>query len=427
MKRFKTMKTLPLCSMLCLALGLAGTAHAQSVLIRNATVHTAGAQGTLQGGDVLVQDGVIRAVGKDLLAPNGVQVIDAKGRPLTPGLFGGITNMGVEEISLEESTVDANLQAGAESALPERLYPEFDVTLAYNPRSILIPVARVGGITFTALGPNGLIGGQGGVMRLQDNSDAPVAGRRLMFLGIGNPYLGQSGKSRAMQYNLIEQALDEARLPPAAEEKLLSGKGRAALSRATSGSRLLVRVNREADIRQVLALAQRRGLRIAIVGGAEAWRLAPELARANVPVFVDGLQNLPSDFDQIGSRLDNAAKLHAAGVKVAMIQANDPTHNARKLRQVAGNAVAHGLPWEAGLASITSTAADALGVGDQIGRIQVGLKADLVLWSGDPLEVSSYATSMWLNGVETALVSRQTLLRDRYLNRGDKAPQYVHP
>jgi hypothetical protein len=418
-------------TIITLAIGvlLSASVNAQSVLIKNATVHTAGAQGTLKNTDVLVQDGSIRAIGKNLLAPTGVPVFDAQEKSLTPGLFGGINNLGVEEISLEESTVDANFSALSDGQkIVERLYPEFDLSLAYNPRSSLIPIARVAGITYTALAPDGsVISGQGGVMRLQDNSNAPVSNRRLMFLGIGHAYSGGSGKSRAAQYMLLEHALDEARLT-GGEEKLLSYKGRAALNRAATQSRLLVRVQREADIRQVLSIAQRRGLRIGIVGGAEAWRVARELAAANVPVFVDGLQNLPSDFDQLASRLDNAALLQKAGVDVAIIQAGDPTHNARKIRQNAGNAVANGLPWEAGLAAITSAPADALGVADQIGRIQAGLKADLVLWSGDPLEVTSYANKLWVAGVDTALVSRQTLLRDRYLNRpAGVAPQYVNP
>src|SRR3546814_12202742 len=104
---------------------------------------------------------------------------------------------------------------------------------------------------------------------------------------------------------------------------------------------------------QLLRWSKRHGVRIAISGGAEAWKLAPQLAAAGVPVFVDPLANLPSDFDHIGASMENAARLHAAGVAVGFTQSGDASHNARKIRQLAGNAVANGLPWADGLAGLT--------------------------------------------------------------------------
>ena len=127
---------------------LSAAAQAQDLLVRNATVHTASARGSLQHADVLVQGGIIRAVGNGLSAPAGANVVEADGRPLTPALFGGITEIGIEEVSGEASTVDSTLKIGEQP-----LRPEFDVTLAYNPASVLIPVARLDGIGFTALGP----------------------------------------------------------------------------------------------------------------------------------------------------------------------------------------------------------------------------------------------------------------------------------
>ena len=178
----------------------------------------------------------------------------------------------------------------------------------------------------------------------------------------------------------------------------------------------MVGVNRAADIRQLLRWADKEKVRIAISGGAEAWKVAPELARTRVPVFIDGLAALPSDFDQIGATLENAKRLDAAGVSVGFTQSGDASHNARKIRQHAGNAVANGLPWDDGLAGLTRVPAEALGVGDQLGSIAVGQRADLVLWSGDPLEVSSVARQVWLGGNAIPMRSRQTELRDRYLH-----------
>jgi imidazolonepropionase-like amidohydrolase len=176
-------------------------------------------------------------------------------------------------------------------------------------------------------------------------------------------------------------------------------------------------VNRAADIVQLLRWSKRNNVRIAISGGVEAWKVADQLAAAKVPVFVDTLADLPGDFDQIGATLENAARLHAAGVAVGFSQAGDASHNARKVRQLAGNAVANGMPWDAALAGLTSVPARALGLGDQLGSIAVGRRADLVLWNGDPLELTSLPDQVWLDGKAQPMRSRQTELRDRYLQK----------
>jgi len=186
---------------------------------------------------------------------------------------------------------------------------------------------------------------------------------------------------------------------------------------------LVVQVDRAADIGQLLRWATREKLKIAIAGGAEAWRLAPQLAQAGVPVFVDALGNLPSSFDQLGATLENAARLRAAGVQVSFAQREDASHNARKMRQLAGNAVANGLPWQDGLAGLTRVPAQVLGVGDRIGTIEVGKLADLVLWDGDPLDVGHYAEQVWLGGRAMPMRSRQTDLRDRYLAPAGTEPR----
>jgi len=131
-------------------------------------------------------------------------------------------------------------------------------------------------------------------------------------------------------------------------------------------------------------------------------------------VILDPLVDLPDSFDQIGATLENAARLHAAGVRIAFTNLNDGTHNARKVRQAAGVAVAHGLPFEAALAALTANPAEIFGLGAQFGRIAPGYVADLVLWSGDPLEVTSVAEQVWIDGRAQSMRSRQTELRDRY-------------
>ena len=397
----------------------ATTASAQDVLIRNATVHTATARGALAGADVLVRDGRIAAIGNGLDAA-GAQVVEAEGRPLTPALFGGISGIGIEEVSAEDPTTDASLALGVLTS-EMTVRPEFDVTLAYNPASVLVPVARVDGIGWTLLGANAtlggsIIGGQGGVVRL-DGSPDPV-GPRVLFVQLGGGSAELTGNSRAAQWMLLDQLVAEARgrISPESRHSLLTPAGRETLRRyLDGGGRVIVGVHRAADIRQLLRWADRHDVDIAISGGAEAWKLAPQLAAAGVPVFVDPLQNLPDSFDRIASTLENAARLHAGGVAVSFAQAGDNSHNARKVRQLAGNAVANGLPWEAGLAGLTRVPAQVLGVDGEIGTIAIGQRADLALWSGDPLEVSSVALQVWLDGEAIPMRSRQTELRDRYL------------
>ncbi len=421
MSRRVSIRLLPRALLLIAGACMAPALFAQDLLIRNATVHTAAARGSLEHSDVLIQGGVIRSVGPGLSAPAGVAVVDAAGKPLTPALFGGITDIGIEEVSGESATVDSTLKLE-----DQPLRPEFDVTLAFNPDSVLIPVARLDGIGFTLLGANtggGFIAGQGGVMRLDGSAD-PV-GPQALFIRLGASGAELTGTSRAAQWMLLEQMVSEARgrVPADSPHALLTPAGRATLARYLAGQgRIVVQVDRAADIRQLLRWAAREKVRIAIAGGAEAWRLAPQLAQAGVPVFVDGLGNLPSSFDQLGATLQNAARLKAAGVPVSFAQRDDASHNARKMRQLAGNAVANGLPWDDGLAGLTRVPAQALGVGDRLGTIEPGKLADLVLWEGDPLDVGHYAEQVWLGGRAMPMRSRQTDLRDRY-----QAPASAEP
>ncbi len=408
---------------LALALALlagGGVASAQDLLIRNATVHTASARGTLQATDVLVRNGRIAAIGNGLSAGSAT-VVDAQGKPLTPTLFGGITDIGVEEVSGESATVDNTLALGANAA-DMRVRPEFDVTLAYNPESVLVPVARVEGIGWTLLSagtrPGGsFIGGQGGTVRLDGSLDA--IGPRALFVTLGGDGANLSGSSRAAQWMLLDQLIDEVRgrIAPNSQFALLTPAGRTTLAKYFGGGgRVVVRIQRAADIVRLLRWSKQRGVDVAIVGAAEGWKVAPQLAAAGVPVFVDALANLPTDFDAIGATMENAARLHAAGVRVSFSQTGDASHNARKIRQLAGNAVANGLPWEAALAGLTSVPAAAAGVAGELGTIAIGQRADLVLWSGDPLDVANVAQQVWMDGRAIPMRSRQTELRDRYLH-----------
>jgi hypothetical protein len=394
------------------------------VLIRGARVHTVTERGTLERADVLVRGGRITAIGTGLTAPAGVTVVDANGRALTPGIFGGLTTIGLQEVQIEPTTNDGNL-ADTMPLHEMQLRPEFDPTPQFNPRSVTVPVARVGGVTWTVLNPGrpsgssgSFVTGQGSAVTLDGRFDAALAGSRSLFVDVGSDAMGVAGGSRAAQFMLLDQAVREVRAPESAtENKLLHPAGREALRRYLSGGRVVFEADRAVDIRQALAFAQANGMKPIISGGAEAWVVANELARARVPVVLDPLVNLPSNFDKVGARLDNAALLNRAGVRIAFTVEEDPTQRAYRIRQLAGNAAANGLPRDVALAAITATPADLFGLGGTRGRIAQGQVADLVLWSGDPLEVTSLADQVWIAGNPIEMTSRQIELRDRYLER----------
>jgi len=390
-------------------------AFADEFVVRDATVHTVSPQGTLKNTDVWVRDGKIAAIGRALAAPASVTVIDAHGRPLTPGLFGGLTDIGVDEVSEEPETVDSTLKLKA-PAWDQQWRPELDVTSAYNPRSVYVPVTRIEGVTWTVLAPSSadsIIGGQGAAVSLDGRYKANLDGSFSLFIQMGANGAKRAGGTRAAEYMLLDQAIREAQGHAPAQGALLHAAGREVLGRYLAGGRVVFDVDRAADIVRVLGFAHRNGMHPVISGGSEAWVVAEQLAKANVPVILNPLDDLPADFDRLASTLDNAARLQRAGVRIAFTTGDG--QNARLIRQLAGNAVAHGLPWEAALAAITASPADIFGLGATRGRVAVGQAADLVLWSADPLELATLADQVWIGGHAIDMRSRQTELRDRYL------------
>jgi hypothetical protein len=403
---------------LVVAAALHQGALADDLLVRNATVYTMArdASAPLKGADVLVQNGRIAAIGESLTAPSGTTIIDAKGRPVTPGVFGGLGHIGLEEIGIEQTTGDYAHRLG-------QMRPEFDVTLAFNPESMTVGVNLINGITFTMLTPasasgGSLVAGLGAPVGLDGSAPLPA---RVMFVDLGGDANDLSGGSRAAQFMLLRQAIVEARAPNLVmvhDERLLSPSGRQVLLEFLKGNGVFVfDVDRAVDIRNTLALAREEKLNAVIRGGAEAWRVAGELAAARVPVIVDPLHNLPDSFDEVGSTLQNAAKLRAAGVAVAISLNDTGVDDAGKTRQGAGNAVAHGMPWMDALAAITRTPAEIFGVTDRFGTIERGKPADFVMWSGDPLDVSSLPDLVVAGGTVQPLQSRHTALRDRHHER----------
>ena len=415
----KTLKTFLIASFIIFTVA----AQAQTIMIRGATVHTMGKDGKLENTDIFISAGKIQKIGQNLPVPQDIYVFNAEGKPLTPGFFAGITSLGIEEVSAVSESSDGSL------ALKE-MRPEFDITPAYNPNSSLIPVARIEGFSFTLLGAGSkgsIFGGQGRLLALNGGYESFIGGS-VLFINVGRDASSLSGGSRAGQWMLLHQAMQEADNPPASNEsRLLTRNGRNTLSAyAGNGVKTVFNVDRASDILQVIRFAKSYSLNPVISGGAEAWMVAKQLAVAKVPVLLNPLYNLPGNFDSLGSRLDNAAILEAAGVTIAISGAG--SHNARKQRQMAGNAVSYGLPHEAGIAALTSNPAQIFGSTNEQGTITRNRPANLVLWSGDPLEVTSVAEVVIINGELIPMESRQTKLRDRYLPENPDMPRaYIKP
>jgi imidazolonepropionase-like amidohydrolase len=174
---------------------------------------------------------------------------------------------------------------------------------------------------------------------------------------------------------------------------------------------IVITANRRSDMENALRLAREYKLKLVIDGAVEGWQIAPELAAARVPVIVNPLTDIPS-YDGLSPRLDNAALLSKAGVRV-LISSFD-SHNSRNIKQLAGNAVAYGMDWDAALAAVTLAPAMALGIGDGYGSLEAGKVADVVVWSGDPFEFSSGAEKVLIRGQDVPLTSRQRQLMERY-------------
>jgi imidazolonepropionase-like amidohydrolase len=399
---------------------------APSVLIKNGRVFTLAAQGTING-DVLIQGGKIVQVGPNLTAPPGATVVDAHGKAVTPGLMASWTQLGIEEVQLVSETNDTAPNQALDSAA-------FDVADALNPSSTLIPVARIAGVTRSLTAPadcGDVFCGTAAVIHLGNGPDLIVKKQAGVLVEL-EPNGGEhQANSRPDIWVKFRETLDDAReywsqragyhRPGGARDQRSIRVDLDALGPVIQGQEpLIVHVERASTIRQILAYTQTNKIKLIVAGGGEAWQVAKDLAAAHVPVVLDNDNNLPASFSDLGATLKDAARLDAAGVTVAFQPQNDnPAHYARTLSQIAGNAVANGMPWDHALAAITRNPAAIWGIADSYGTLEAGKDADVVIWDGDPLNLAA-PTAVFIKGANIPLVSRQTKLRDRYRDLNDK-------
>jgi imidazolonepropionase-like amidohydrolase len=394
----------------------AGAQEKSSITLVGATLWRPG-EPPLENATLTLAEGKIAALG----GPPAGEVIDVSGKIVTAGLVDLLTQIGVVEVDLEPSTNDREHEALED---PDPVRAAFLTADGYNPQSTVVAVARQGGLTSAGVIPQqGLVSGQSAWVDLAgDRADDAIVRRSLaLHVILSDASFGGFGRARGTALLRLRELFDDAR----AYRTQRAGYDRRQV-RELSASRLdleavvaalegrlpfVMHVDRASDILTALRLARDNGLRLVLASAAEGWRVAGEIATAAVPVIVYPLDHGPRTFAALGAREDNAARLAAAGVTIAL--STGESHNARKLRQVAGNAVRAGLSPSAALAAVSETPARIMGL-PGYGTPAAGRVANLVVWSGDPFELSSRVERMFIRGKEASLRSRQTALFERY-------------
>lgn len=436
---------------------LAAPAAAQTIAITGGRVVVGDGSEPVDGGTVVIRNGRVVAAGAGVAVPAGATIVDAAGKWVTPGLVSGFSRIGLAEV---DAAGDSNDTAAGNSPFSAAL----DIAPAINPQVSAIAINRAAGVTRAVVAPSAassIFAGQGAIIDLGADSDAITRRRAFQFVELGETGGQRAGGSRVSAHALLRNALREAgqlRLPitrggaaprgaqqptpgspeiddgmdvrmiepqgERASDVLLTRFDATALVPVVQGRQLLlVHVERASDILQVLALRDEfPRLRIAIVGAAEGWRVADRIRAAGVPVIANALTDLPGSFEQLAATQSNVGRMRAAGVNVSIGQlGEDETRQLRVMNQAAGNLVAltrvpgaTGLSWGQAFAAISSGPAAAYGLDAEIGSLRPGRRADVVIWDGDPLELSSGVDAVWIDGAQQSLENRQTRLRDRY-------------
>jgi imidazolonepropionase-like amidohydrolase len=410
---------------------IASAVQAQSTAITNATVYTVASQGILEQATVIIEQGKITEVYTKENTPKEViadEVIDAKGRILTPGFIGSMNSLGLVEVGAVSRTRDGR---------DKKADITFDASLAFNPKSTLIAYNRKGGITSNIVMPQGgegLFAGQTFAVDLSGEFTSVIEKQNAVLTYLG----AESEGSRAKKLQALEHKFADAKKALAklqeTEKKNADNKeadkkeakepkrDELVINALLAGEKpLLAYADRATDLLALLALKKKYGVDIVLVGASDAVIVADQIAAAEVPVIVSSIDNLPSSFDSLHASLTNVAKLVKAGVKV-ILAPNGGSHNLNQLRFDAGVAVANDLAKTDAFSALTANVADVFKLNS--GRIAVGKNADLVLWSADPFELSTKVDFMWINGKQVSTRSRQDALRERYTSKSDMPRAY---
>ena len=407
---------------------LLGVASAQSrYAIRDAKIVTVSGN-PIERGTVLIENGLVSAVGARVSIPRGTGIINGRNLSVYPGLFNSNTTIGLTEIGSVPVTSD-NREMG-------EFMPHLLAFSAFHIESAHIPVARVDGITHILSRPSGgILPGQGALMHMDGWSHEELEISRRGALMLSLPALlgggGRRGRGGGGSYTQAKERFDEkiteikelfarARYYGKSKQDGLTTKmdrQLEALVPALNGEQVvLLEANSHVDIQEAVKFAQAEKLNFVILGGRDAWKITDFLRDNNVRLILGPTQALPASEDYHVSQVYRApGALHAAGIRFAF--ATGGNSNARTLPFEVGNAVAHGLPYDAALRSITLTPAEFFGVADELGSIEIGKIANLVVTDGDILEYQTKIHHIFIKGQPISLDSKHTLLYEKYKAR----------
>ncbi len=388
------------------ALLLSLHSFSEEILLKNATIHTATNQGSLENSDILIRDGYIVRIGENISSSSAI-VVNLSGKEVSPGLIAPLSQLGIVEIGLVPETRDdtSNIYSAGLS-----------IDSAFNPSSTLIPYNLTGGVTLTLTSPSssGLFSGMTSVFSLSGSLEESLVASNIAL----SANISGGEDSKAAKILLLEDSLDIASSmwrawSPLPKNSYYSLRDLRAIKRVLKREiPLVVKANRASDILALIDLSKRKKIDLVIFGAAEGWRVAQQIASAKVPVIIQPIDNIPHSFNELGARLDNASLLHSEGVKILI--SSPETHNSYLSRQGAGIAVSYGLPWKEALKGLTKNISEVFKLNKR-GAIQEGYIADIIIWDGDPLEVTSFVDGVYLSGKKYPVENRSMRLKERYL------------
>lgn len=402
--------------------------------ITNVTIHTV-TQGVIEGGVVVIENGKIAAVGKNVKLAANVKRIDASGKHLYPGFIDSGTFLGLLEIGAVAVTNDQR-ELGS-------LNPNTRAFTAINPNSANIPVTRVNGVTSVVSHPTGgLIAGKATLINLFGYTPDSMAVVQDAALVIEWPTKGKRGwwdnrdeKEIEKAYNKALKELNDFWSQASFYHTMMSAyeanpKGKTKPDRNVKHEAMrdvfsgrlpvMINVDREKAILSALDWIKKQDdiISFMLSSVAEGWRVADKIAKAKIPVLVGPTLRTPSrNYDNYQRPYQNAGLLHKAGVMVAI--RTGETENVRNLNFNAGYAATYGLGKEEALKAVTINPAKIFGVDDKIGSIEVGKVANLMITDGDPFETITTIEQVFISGYKIPMINRQTELYDEFIDRAD--------
>jgi len=413
-------------SLLALALTSCSSAWAESTAITNATIYTATEQGMLQNATVVFEDGIITAINPSSV--NADKIIDAKGQILTPGFIGSMNQLGLVEVGAVSRSRDAGFKKADIT---------FDPSLAFNPKSSLIPYARKGGITRDVIVPSGgdsIFAGLASVVDLSGQFDSVQTSKIAVLVNLGSESKGSRAHTLTQLIDKLEGQQKKLAKAKDAKKDKKSKKDKKAdkkdpskeeiiLTALLKGEKpLIIRASRAQELLQLIKLKKQFSLNLIIADAGDAVVVKEQLAKAEIPVIISAMDNLPGSFDSLSASLENAGILEKSGVTVGLTISGDSSHNLYQLRFDAGNAVSNGMSKSGAIKAVSANIANMFGI--NAGEIAVGKAADLSLWSADPFELSSKVQILWIGGAQVTTDSRQDKLRERYMKKSDMPTAY---